>query len=169
MRRLLQMLLMLTSFISILPSCLLAQNSPQDYLKIHNAAREAVGVKPLMWNSTLELEANIFLSKHIIDCMKVKENIVIDNEYSVNVAANWWPEYFTGADAVALWLSRKRYYDYESNSCVGNDPFGCFAYSQIVSKVPTYLGCARANCQDGGTLVVCFYDPPAKVLRQRPY
>ncbi|MED6164624.1 hypothetical protein PIB30_091990 [Stylosanthes scabra] len=161
----LQMLLILTSFLSIFPSCLLAQNSPQDYLEIHNAERAAVGVKPLLWDFKLESEANMFVSKHIVNCMKTKENIVVDDEYGHNVATYWKPEYFTGIDAMALWLSQKRYYNYESSSCIGGDPVACLAYSQVVSNASIYLGCARGKCQNGGTLVACFYYPRGQEFR----
>ncbi|MED6114137.1 hypothetical protein PIB30_077399 [Stylosanthes scabra] len=163
----LQMLLILTSFLSIFPSCLLAQNSPQDYLEMHNAARAAVGVKPLLWDSKLESEANMFVSKLSVNCMKVEEKMVPDG-YGHNLAINWKPEYFSGADAVASWLSQKRNYNFESNSCIGDDPVSCLTYSQLVSKSATYLGCARGKCQTGGTIVVCFYYPPGK-LSQPPY
>ncbi|MED6211056.1 hypothetical protein PIB30_069914 [Stylosanthes scabra] len=156
----LQMLLILTSFVSIFSSsCLLAQNSPQDYLKVHNVARAAVGVKPLLWDSKLESEANMFVSKHIVECIK-KKGIVVDVEHGRNIASAWRPGYFRGVDAVVLWLSQKPLYNYESNSCIGGDRVTCFAYTQIVSKASTYLGCAKAKCQNKDTLVACFYHPP---------
>ncbi|MED6197580.1 hypothetical protein PIB30_057804 [Stylosanthes scabra] len=156
---------MLTSFISILPLCLLAQNFPQDYLRIHNDARAMVGVPPLLWDSKLESYANSFVMEHVADCAKGKD-IEDDDNYSRNIAINSTPKDFTGADAVELWVSLKPFYDYESNSCIGGMP--CFLYTQVVSRASIYLGCATIKCQNGGTLVTCYYDPPGSVFR-RPY
>lgn len=45
-----------------------AQDSPQDYLNAHNAARAAVGVGPLKWNATEEAYAQSYakLPIHIL-------------------------------------------------------------------------------------------------------
>ncbi|RYR35822.1 hypothetical protein Ahy_A10g050921 [Arachis hypogaea] len=56
-------LIIISFMCALLPECL-AQNYPEDYLKILNAARAEVG-----WDSQLESYAYAHLSKHIGDCM----------------------------------------------------------------------------------------------------
>ncbi|XP_015952706.1 pathogenesis-related protein 1B [Arachis duranensis] len=155
-----------TSFITVIPLCLLAQNSPQDYLEVHNIARAEVGVNPLLWDNELASQANTFLSKHIVDCLD-RVSISPHPMYGQNSLSSP-SKSFTGAFAVAWWVAQKQNYDYRSNTCIGN-PANCVTYTQVVSKSSTYVGCARANCLNGGTLVICYYHPPGNILGTRPY
>ncbi|KAL1362073.1 hypothetical protein HN51_010360 [Arachis hypogaea] len=156
--RKLPILAVLTSFVSILPLCLLAQNSPQDYLRVHNDERTRVGVKPLVWDSVLESHANNFLSKHIEDCMRVR--YIDPSPFTRNMLTSGSTKTLTGEDAVAWWVAQKQNYDYESNSCI-DGTLRCLTYTQVVSKASIYLGCARVECNNnGGTIVMCYYDPP---------
>ncbi|XLR56038.1 hypothetical protein HN51_010361 [Arachis hypogaea] len=156
-----------TSFITVIPLCLLAQNSPQDYLEAHNIARAEVGVNPLLWDNELESQANTFLSKHIVDCLD-RVSISPHPMYGQNILSSP-SKSFTGAFAVAYWVAKKQNYDYRSNTCIGGNPAKCVTYTQVVSKSSTYVGCARANCLNGGTLVICYYHPPGNILGTRPY
>ncbi|QHN99395.1 hypothetical protein HN51_034546 [Arachis hypogaea] len=159
-----------TSFITVIPLCLLAQNSPQDYLEAHNIARAEVGVNPLLWDNELESQANTFLSKHVVDCLdRVSKSP--HPMYGQNIWISRPSKSFTvtGAFAVAYWVAQKQNYDYISNTCIGGNPANCFAYTQVVSKSSTYVGCARAICYNGGTLVICYYHPPGNILGTRPY
>ncbi|MED6114139.1 hypothetical protein PIB30_077401 [Stylosanthes scabra] len=100
----LQNLAVIISFTSIFPVCLLAQNSPQDYLKIHNDARAAVGVKPLLWDLGLESYAFMFVRKHIEHCLEGED--IHPTGFSQNIAHTRTSEYLvTGADAVASWVA----------------------------------------------------------------
>ncbi|XLU92738.1 hypothetical protein S245_007090 [Arachis hypogaea] len=156
-----------TSFITVIPLCLLAQNSPQDYLEAHNIARAEAGVNPLLWDNELESQANTFLSKHIVDCLD-RVSISPHPMYGQNILSGP-SKSLTGAFAVAKWVAQKQNYDYRSNTCIGGNPANCVAYTQVVSKSSTYVGCARANCLNGRTLVTCYYYPPGNILGQRPY
>ncbi|XLU48039.1 pathogenesis-related protein 1B-like [Arachis ipaensis] len=162
----LPILAVVTSFVNILPLCLLAQNSPQDYLKVHNAARAIVGVEPLLWDSELESYANKLLSRHTVDCLRVEQ--IQYTLYGRNFASyDSSFENFSGADAVASWVEQRQNYDYKSNSCIDGTPT-CLTYIQVVSKASTHLGCARVKCINGDTLVGCYYHP-APIAGQRPY
>ncbi|MED6114136.1 hypothetical protein PIB30_077398 [Stylosanthes scabra] len=158
MERLQILAVIIVSFTSIFPVCLLAQNSPQDYLKIHNDARAAVGVKPLLWDQRLESYAIVFMRKHIEDCLEGED--IHPTGYSQNIAHTRTSEYLlTGADAVKSWVAQKRFYDYKTNSCITGNPGDCINYIAVVSKESTYLGCSRAICNNGCTLVTCYYAP----------
>ncbi|CBI25105.3 unnamed protein product, partial [Vitis vinifera] len=45
-----------------------AQNSPQDYVNAHNAARAQVGVGSMTWNDTVAAYAQNYANKRISDC-----------------------------------------------------------------------------------------------------
>ncbi|MED6110818.1 hypothetical protein PIB30_046296 [Stylosanthes scabra] len=166
MKRLLKIwIVMIISFVSVIPF-LLAQNSPKDYLKIHNDARAEVGVKPLKWDSKLALDARKFVKKHAADCVKAISTRAFKDTYGQNSAYITTSE---GVTAMAMWVKLKKYYDYKSNSCIDGQE-GCRTYTQVVWSESTFLGCAEVKCRDyGGTLVTCLYDPVGNIPNQRPY
>ncbi|RWW14637.1 hypothetical protein GW17_00021576 [Ensete ventricosum] len=49
----------------------LAQNSPQDYVSAHNAARAAVGVGPVSWDNTVAAYAQNYANQRAADCQLV--------------------------------------------------------------------------------------------------
>ena len=138
----------------------LAQNTPQDFLEVHNQARAEVGVSPLSWNHTLEAYAQHYADERIPDC---------DLEHSMgpfgeNLAEGYGE--MKGSDAVKFWLTEKPNYSYHSNSCVNDE---CLHYTQIVWRGSVHLGCARAKCDNGWVFVICSYDPPGNIEGERPY
>ncbi|KAG6652680.1 basic form of pathogenesis-related protein 1-like [Carya illinoinensis] len=137
----------------------LAQNSDQDFVDAHNAARDEVGVGPISWDDTLAAYAqNYALERR--DCNLEHSN----GPYSENIAAGW--SGFTAIEAVKMWVDEKQFYDYDTNSCVGDE---CRHYTQIVWRDTTHLGCARVRCNSGGIFVTCNYDPPGNNDGERPY
>jgi hypothetical protein len=89
-----------------------AQNSPQDYLEVHNQARDEVGVGPLYWDHNLEAYAQNYANKRIKDC-ELEHSM---GPYGENLAEGYGE--VNGTDSVKFWLSEKPNYDYHSNSCV---------------------------------------------------
>ncbi|KAL1361254.1 hypothetical protein AAHE18_04G240100 [Arachis hypogaea] len=131
-------------FISVVPLLLMAQNYPEDYLKVHNDARASVGVHPLEWNNKMEDLARAFVNDRAESCKlnptgwsKVYGRISIQNSRPI-----------TGADAVARWLKTKNKYNYKSNSCTDKKNYTCVPYVQIVWGGTIALGCARVRCYD---------------------
>ncbi|MED6198444.1 hypothetical protein PIB30_066318 [Stylosanthes scabra] len=151
-------------FVSVLPWCVLTQNSPADYLKAHNDARAEVGVKPLKWNTLLESYAHSHLSKHIEDCDLENSG----GPYGENIVrgAGIWRK-LTGKEAVDFWVSGKKNYDEKSNTCIVPDT--CLGYTQVVWNTTIHVGCARVKCHNGSVMVSCNYDPPGNFKGQRPY
>ncbi|KAI3448201.1 hypothetical protein Pfo_004866 [Paulownia fortunei] len=141
-------------------SCL-AQNSQQDYLNAHNAARAEVGVQPMTWDENVAAFAQNYVHQRIGDCNMVHST---NRPYGENLAKGSGD--FTGQAAVALWVEEKPNYDYPSNTCVGGE---CRHYTQVVWRDSVRLGCARAQCNDGWWFVSCNYDPPGNVIGQRPF
>ncbi|PIN16202.1 Defense-related protein containing SCP domain [Handroanthus impetiginosus] len=131
-----------------------AQNSPQDYVDAHNAARAQVRVGPIAWDET-------YVNSRLGDCNLVHSG---NKQYGENLAAGSGD--FTGRAVVNLWVAEKRNYNYNSNSCFGGE---CLHYTQVVWRNSVRLGCARARCNNGLWFISCNYAPPGNVVGQRPY
>ncbi|CDO97323.1 unnamed protein product [Coffea canephora] len=137
-----------------------AQNSPQDYLNVHNSARSQVGVGPMTWDTTVAAYAQNYANQRISDCNLVHSQ----GPYGENLAKGTGT--FTGTAAANLWVAEKPYYNYTSNSCVGGE---CLHYTQVVWRDSVRLGCARVQCTNSWWFVICSYDPPGNYIGQRPY
>ncbi|XP_038681004.1 basic form of pathogenesis-related protein 1-like [Tripterygium wilfordii] len=137
-----------------------AQNSPQDYVNTHNAARSQVRVPNIAWDNNLQSYAQSYVNSRLGDCNLVHSN----GPYGENLAKGSGE--FTGAAAVDLWVKEKPNYDYNSNSCVGGE---CLHYTQVVWRNSARVGCARARCNNGWWFFFCNYGPPANYRNQRLY
>jgi pathogenesis-related protein 1 len=142
-----------------------AQNSPQDYVTAHNAARAAVGVglRPVAWDAAVASYAESYARQRSGDC----ELAHSDSQYGENLfwgsGVDW-----TAAQAVEKWADERSDYSYASNSCV--DSRMCGHYTQIVWRNSTGIGCARVVCDhDAGTFITCNYSPPGNYIGERPY
>ena len=138
----------------------LAQDSKEDYLNAHNAARADVGVPSLTWDDTVAAYAQNYANQRIGDCNLVHSG----GKYGENIA--WGSADLSGTDAVKMWVDEKANYDYNSNSCVGGQ---CGHYTQVVWRNSVRLGCAKVRCNNGGTFIGCNYDPPGNYVGQKPY
>ncbi|KAA0031385.1 hypothetical protein IC582_000162 [Cucumis melo] len=139
----------------------IAQDSPQDFVDAHNAARAQVGVGPVSWDETVANYAQQYANQHINDCQMVHSN----GPYGENLA--WSSADLSGTNAVQMWVNEKQFYDYASNSCVGSE---CRHYTQVVWKNSVKIGCAKVECNNnGGTFITCNYDPSGNYVNQRPY
>jgi len=139
-----------------------AQNSPQDYVNAHNAARAAVGVPNIEWNDQVAAYAQQYAQQRIGDCALQHSG----GPYGENIA--WGSDgSLTGTAAVQLWVNEKADYDYNTNTCAPGKQ--CGHYTQVVWRNSIHLGCARVQCNSGGTFITCNYDPPGNVIGQKPY
>lgn len=136
-----------------------AQNSQQDYLNAHNAARAEVGVSSMTWDDTVAGYAQNYANQRSTDC-KMEHS---EGSYGENLASG---TVISGADAVNMWVSVKQFYDHNSNTCNGGE---CRRYSQVVWGSSVRLGCARVQCNSGDFFVTCNYDPPGNYEGQSPY
>ncbi|CAN6450667.1 unnamed protein product [Victoria cruziana] len=139
-----------------------AQNSPQDFVDAHNAARAEVGVDPISWDDTVAAYAQNYADQRMGDCNLVHSQ----GPYGENLAGSTGSE-FTAAEAVNMWVAEKSNYDYNSNSCASGTE--CLHYTQVVWRDSKNLGCARVECNNGGTFIICNYNPPGNVIGQRPF
>ena len=140
-----------------------AQDSPQDYLNAHNAARAEVGVGPLVWDYKLASYAKKYANQHINDCELVHSG----GPYGEDLSWSSAPD-IPGVEAVKYWVDEKANYDYKSNSCIGDKM--CGHYTQVVWRDTVRVGCAKVRCNGNkGTLIQCNYDPPGNFYGERPY
>ncbi|CDP12737.1 unnamed protein product [Coffea canephora] len=139
-----------------------AQNSQQDYLDVHNAARAQVNVGPIAWDDRLAAYAQNYATQRMNDCQLMHSG----GPYGENLAAGSGD--FTARAAVNLWVNERQYYDYGSNSCTQGKE--CRHYTQVVWRNSARTGCARVQCTNSPSwFVICSYDPPGNYIGQRPY
>jgi len=141
-----------------------AQNSPQDYVDPHNAARADVGVGPVSWDDTVAAYAQSYAAQRQGDCQLVHSGGPYgENIFWGSAGADW-----SASDAVGSWVSEKQYYDHDTNSCA--DGQVCGHYTQVVWRDSTSIGCARAVCDNNaGVFITCNYNQPGNVVGQSPY
>ncbi|KAF0890615.1 hypothetical protein E2562_003811 [Oryza meyeriana var. granulata] len=149
----------------------------QQFLRVHNEARAAVGLPPLSWNGTLLLDAMRYAGELRRDC-KARPLTAwgTDGVYGRNLYKGYGRH--TGAEAAAFWVESRRWYDRDAHRCTA--PPGrsaCGAYTQVVWRATTQLGCVRRPCRCArrpcpdviDTVAVCEYYPPGNDMGQRPY
>ncbi|XP_020095716.1 pathogenesis-related protein PRB1-3-like [Ananas comosus] len=140
-----------------------AQNSPQDFLNPHNAARASVRVGPLRWDNNLAAYAQNYANHRSGDCALIHSG----GPYGENIFWGSSGRKWSAADAVASWVAEKQFYDYRSNTCASRKV--CGHYTQVVWAKSVSVGCATVTCNNGGTFIICSYNPPGNVQGQRPY
>ncbi|GKV26591.1 hypothetical protein SLEP1_g35861 [Rubroshorea leprosula] len=135
------------------PSRSYSQDSPPEaYLRIHNNYRAAVGVRLMTWDKKVEAYAQNYANQRIRDCEPVYSN----GPYGENIARS--SGYLSGTEAVTMWVK-------SNNTCAAGKV--CLEYTQIISGRSVGLGCAKVLCDNGGTFIVCNYDPPGNYIGRR--
>ncbi|KAL8554797.1 hypothetical protein ACS0TY_002839 [Phlomoides rotata] len=115
----------------------LGQNSQQDFLDAHNAARSQVGVENMAWDDNVAAFAQNYVNSRLGDCNLLHST---NRPYGENIAKGGGD--FTGRGAVDLWVEERSFYNHNSNiNCVGGE---CRHYTQVVWRNSVRLGCARA-------------------------
>jgi uncharacterized protein YkwD len=136
------------------------------FLQVHNDARRAVGVAPLAWNATLELDAKRYAEQLGVTCKLTPLKWDNDRFYGRNTY--WGSGFQDGAAVAGTWVYERRWYDHRANACTpGNE---CRSYTQVVWNTTTQLGCARRTCRGSAdTVGVCRYFPPGNYAGVPPY
>jgi len=141
----------------------------EDYLKAHNRARKRVGVPPLKWDEELAAYAKAWSDKLSEDCRMVHSK---GSGFGENIAMTWGSRLYTARQVVKMWVSEKKYYDYDSNEC--EDGRVCGHYTQVVWRNTKKLGCGYSLCKNMknypvAAIYVCEYFLPGNYIGQRPY
>nr|Q41359.1 RecName: Full=Pathogenesis-related protein PR-1 type; Flags: Precursor [Sambucus nigra]CAA87071.1 pathogenesis-related protein, PR-1 type [Sambucus nigra] len=140
-----------------------AQNSPQDYVDAHNAARSAVNVGPVTWDESVAAFARQYAQSRAGDCRLVHSG---DPRYGENLAFGSGFE-LTGRNAVDMWVAERNDYNPNTNTCAPGKV--CGHYTQVVWRNSVRIGCARVRCNNGAWFITCNYSPPGNYAGQRPY
>ncbi|KAG9454578.1 hypothetical protein H6P81_007482 [Aristolochia fimbriata] len=148
--------------VSMVVQMCVAQNTPQDFLSPHNAARAEVGVGSMQWNTTVAAYAQSYANQRIADCQLVHSG----GPYGENIFWGYGLEY-AAADSVKDWVGEKQYYDYNTNTCAPGQV--CGHYTQVVWRSSVQLGCARVKCNSGAIFITCNYYPRGNYIGQSPY
>ncbi|CAN1167521.1 Pathogenesis-related protein 1 [Linum perenne] len=113
-----------------------AQDSPQDYVNAHNAARSAVGVGPVTWDPSVAAYAQSYARQRAAgDCKLVHSG----GPYGENLA--WSSGQLSAGGAVGMWVNERADYDYNSNTCAQGKV--CGHYTQVVWGAAPVLGVPR--------------------------
>ncbi|XP_010265467.1 PREDICTED: pathogenesis-related protein PR-1 [Nelumbo nucifera] len=133
------------------------------FLTPHNAARSALQLHPLVWDPHVAHYAEWYARRRRWDCALEHSNGPYGENIFWGSGDDWTP-----AQAVADWLSERRWYDRRRNSCAWDRE--CGHYTQIVWNSTRRVGCARVLCFGGrGVFITCNYDPPGNYIGERPY
>ncbi|KAL5216663.1 hypothetical protein ABZP36_008064 [Zizania latifolia] len=136
-----------------------------ELLSVHNEARRAVGVEPLTWSAGIAGYAKKYVESRRGECVPRRSSLFYFGENLFVGKGRHW----NATALAAAWVDEGRWYDYGSNTCVGEAPAGCARYTQVVWRNTTQLGCGRIVCDSGDTLLVCDYFPAGNYGTGRPY
>ncbi|KAF8714012.1 hypothetical protein HU200_028003 [Digitaria exilis] len=146
-----------------------AQNSPQDFVDLHNAARAEVGVGEVTWDDTVAAFAQSW-AEHLAGDGGCGLQHSSGSGYGENLYGGPGGDW-TAEGAVGLWVAEKQWYDHDSNTCSAPEGDTCLHYTQVVWRDSTTIGCGRAECggDAGGVIISCNYNPPGNFEGQSPY
>uniref|UniRef100_A0A0E0LGN3 SCP domain-containing protein n=1 Tax=Oryza punctata TaxID=4537 RepID=A0A0E0LGN3_ORYPU len=146
----------------------MAQNSPQDFVDLHNAARSVEGVGEVVWDDAVAAYAENYAAERAGDCQLIHSGSWEKAGYGENLFGGSAGGDWTAADAVNMWVGEKDLYDYDSNSCLGSWD-SCLHYTQVMWSRTTAIGCARVDCDNGGVFITCNYNPAGNFQGERPF
>eukprot|EP00271_Cylindrocystis_brebissonii_P019150 TRINITY_DN5709_c0_g2_i1.p1 TRINITY_DN5709_c0_g2~~TRINITY_DN5709_c0_g2_i1.p1 ORF type:complete len:355 (-),score=22.08 TRINITY_DN5709_c0_g2_i1:1276-2340(-) len=145
-------------------------------LKVHNAARAAVGVKALTWDPVSAAAATklaTYLTKQ--GCRRISANS--SSTYGQNLALLGTGSTSTSTvlqAAARAFVDQAAYYKFAlfnppSASGCSKGYQACADYTQVVWNTSLTLGCGSSLCFPGYTLVVCNYFPRGNIVGRYPY
>uniref|UniRef100_A0ACD5ZFS1 Uncharacterized protein n=1 Tax=Avena sativa TaxID=4498 RepID=A0ACD5ZFS1_AVESA len=127
------------SLATLLMTAALGQSSPEDYVRLHNAARSAAGAGPVAWDAALAREAG----KRADHCELGSPDGRRRHRHGENVFHGPPEKADDAGAALDAWTAP-----------------AAREYVQVVWPSTTKIGCARAVCHDNrGVFISCSYEP----------
>ncbi|BAS99910.1 Os07g0128700 [Oryza sativa Japonica Group] len=151
------------------------EDTAQDFVDLHNAVRDEVGVEEVTWDDTVAAYAESYAAQCQADCQPVSTNngtaTYGENIYVVvGPAGGNDTSSSPAAAAVGAWAAEEQWYDPDTNGCSAPAGESCDHYTQLVWNATTAIGCAEVVCDgDAGVFVICNYYPPGNIPDQSPY
>jgi len=128
----------------------------------HNFWRAKLGIAPLTWSNELAEYAQNWANKLAARGCILEHS---KSQYGENI---YWSSYRSlPEDVVDSWASEQKYFNHDNQECKTGAV--CGHYTQIIWEDTKMVGCAKAVCEDGSEVWVCFYSPAGNVLGQKPY
>jgi pathogenesis-related protein 1 len=141
----------------------------------HNQWRQEAGVPELKWSASLATTAQGWANN-----LKQNQGCNMTHSNTRGIGENlYWASALMYSDGkrelqpvsatkvTESWGSEKQHYDYANNTCASGHV--CGHYTQVVWKITTEVGCAKAVCGDHTQVWVCNYSPPGNWRGQKPY
>jgi uncharacterized protein YkwD len=137
----------------------------REFVDAHNEARARYGVPPIKWDKKLARHARRWCNSVRGNCALV-HSVTQKEGYgeSLFLSSEYWNA--TATDAVKFWATEEPIYDKDTGNCTGGRPFReCGHFALMVDKRNQWVGCARAECVNGGVFISCNYyiHDPSKV------
>ncbi|CAI5467108.1 unnamed protein product [Closterium sp. Yama58-4] len=134
-------------------------------LEEHNKARREVGVPDLAWDDGVAAAAQEW-ADHLASINCPLEHGLGQNLYWLSPAGLTSEE---DRGAVQAWVDEKADWTPSPipDGCVEGKK--CGHYTQVVWRDTTHVGCASAQCPDGGGMWVCDYSPQGNIEGSMPY
>jgi pathogenesis-related protein 1 len=144
----------------------------EEILAVHNQARKALGVAPLVWSQDLAGFAQQWAEKCAADNCRLGHRPYAGKWkqlYGENCAMNYGEKYGAKAPAVQgcyQWLAEKKFYKRKKQ---GSDWYKTGHYTQMVWRKSTEMGVGVAKCRNGGYIVVANYNPAGNMIGETAY
>lgn len=129
-------------------------------LDAHNDERLRVGVKPLIWDSKLSLDAQKW-AQHLA------KNGIFEHASDMQDGENLWmgdSAAYSPNEMVGLWISEIKLFKYGMFPKVSKstDWTDVGHYTQLIWPTTSKLGCAKSS-GGGNDFLVCRYDPAGNI------
>ncbi|GJP40050.1 hypothetical protein CLOM_g24340 [Closterium sp. NIES-68] len=138
-------------------------------LEEHNRARQEVGVADLAWDDGVAAAAAEWANN------LASRGCPLEHGGAEGLGQNlYWraPAGLTPEEdrmAVQSWVEEKADWTYSPVPEGCADGRMCGHYTQVVWRDTTHVGCASAQCPDGGGMWVCDYSPPGNFVGSTPF
>lgn len=129
----------------------------------HNYYRAKVGVPDIHWNDSLAAYAQNWANSLAETCDMEHS----DGPYGENIYWSSAPR--TEKVVVDRWAAEEKYFNHKNPTYISGKSHKSGHYSQVIWAKSTELGAGVANCDGGGQIWVCVYNPAGNMIGEKAY